>query len=287
MKKIIPWWLKIIVKIILSRIPVSYRTWEKLGLFQHGYMEDGTYALQVFEQHFKQSGLVRKGDFTGLELGPGDSVISALIAKEHGATKTYLVDTGFYATNDTSSYKKILLSLNEKGLEIEDFPESCSFTEMLNHYNGRYLVNGLESLKSIPGESIDFVWSQAVLEHVRLHEFDECMQEFYRILKQDGVCSHRIDLKDHLASGLNNLRFSNQVWESDFMAKSGFYTNRIRFSDMKIRFGKAGFLVEVLNTDRWENSPIAKKKLSSVFSELSDDELLISGFNVLLRKSDL
>jgi hypothetical protein len=26
---------------------------------------------------------------------------------------------------------------------------------------------------------------------------------------------------------LNNLRFSERIWESEFMAKSGFYTNRI------------------------------------------------------------
>ena len=284
MKKSIPWWLKILIKIVLSRIPVSYRTWEKIGLFQHGYMEDGSYALQVFEQHYQRTGLTSGNEFTGLELGPGDSVISALIARGYGATKTYLVDTGSYAVIDSATYKKLLHSLNHQGLEIEDFPDDCSFSEMLNHYGGNYLINGLESLKSIPDQCIDFTWSQAVLEHIRLHEFDQSMQELYRILKQNGVSSHRIDLKDHLAYGLNNLRFSERIWESEMMAKSGFYTNRIRFSDMIQRFERAGFNVEILNIDRWQKLPVPKEKMSRAFSELPEEELLISGFDVTLRK---
>lgn len=284
MKKSIPWWLKILIKIVLSRIPVSYRTWEKIGLFQHGYMEDGSYALQVFEQHYQRTGLTRGKEFTGLELGPGDSVISALIARGYGATKTYLVDTGSYAVIDSATYKKLLHSLNNKGLEIEDFPDDCSFSEMLNHYGGNYLINGLESLKSIPDQCIDFTWSQAVLEHIRLNEFDQSMQELYRILKQDGVSSHRIDLKDHLAYGLNNLRFSERIWESEMMAKSGFYTNRIRFSDMIQRFERTGFSVEIVNIDRWQKLPVPREKMSPVFSELPEEELLISGFDVILRK---
>ncbi len=284
MKKMIPWWLKIIVKIVLSRIPVSYRTWEKIGIFQHGRMEDGTYALQIFERHFERSGRIKGDDFTGLELGPGDSVISVLIAQGYGASKTYLVDVGFDAVSEIEPYKKSLYLFNEKGLEIDDFPDSYTFDEMLSHYDGKYLINGLDSLKSIPDQCVDFVWSQAVLEHVRLHEFDESMQEIHRILKQGGVCSHTVDLKDHLAYGLNNLRFSERIWESDFMVKSGFYTNRIRFSDMVKRFKNAGFKVQILDTYRWESLPVAKKKMYSDFSELSDEELLVSEFDVILKK---
>ena len=34
-------------------------------------------------------------------------------------------------------------------------------------------------------------------------------------------------------SSLNNLRFNEYIWNSDIIVKSGFYTNRIRFEEMK------------------------------------------------------
>jgi len=46
------------------------------------------------------------------------------------------------------------------------------------------------------------------------------------------MCSHRVDLRDHFGSALNNLRFSDKKWELDWIANSGFYTNRIRLQEM-------------------------------------------------------
>jgi len=41
------------------------------------------------------------------------------------------------------------------------------------------------------------------------------------------------------------MRFSTQAWESPLMAQSGFYTNRLRFSEMLNIFKEAGFRTEV------------------------------------------
>lgn len=282
MKQAIPWWAKIGVKILLARTPVSYRLWEKMGLFVHGYMNDPSYAVRIFQEHFKRVQLSKVEQFTVLELGPGDSVLSALVARAHGASKCYLVDSGEYANRDIDIYRTAVEVLQGMGLSIEKVPVDTDFDSMLEYYRGNYLVEGLRSLRSIPDNSVDFIWSQAVLEHVRLHDFDETMHELKRILGKDGVMSHRIDLKDHLATSLNNLRFSKRIWESDFMAKSGFYTNRIRAADMTQRFKKAGFGVNIVKIDRWESVPVSRKKLASEFSSLSDDELRISGFDVIL-----
>jgi SAM-dependent methyltransferase len=146
-----------------------------------------------------------------------------------------------------------------------------------------YLTGGLESLRVLSDKSIDFVWSQAVLEHFRRGEFADYCREMARVLRPGGVCSHRIDLKDHLGGSLNNLRFQDAIWESKFMATSGFYTNRIRYSEMLQAFKDAGFRVEVQNVDRWSELPIARKKLSPPFREMPVEELLVKGFDVVLR----
>jgi predicted SAM-dependent methyltransferase len=139
-------------------------------------------------------------------------------------------------------------------------------------------------LRAIPDTSVDFVWSQAVLEHIRLHEFDEMLAELHRIVRPGGILSHRIDLKDHLGGALNNMRIPGRFWEAEWMARSGFYTNRITFKNMIHRFELAGFKVDILHTDRWDRLPTPRQKMAAEFSAIPDDELLVSGFDVLLRR---
>lgn len=96
-------------------------------------------------------------------------------------------------------------------------------------------------MKSITDKSVDLVFSQAVLEHLRLEQLNSIIKETYRILKPGGCASHRINLKDHLGGGLDNLRFSKRTWESNFIATSGVYTNRLRASEITGIFREVGF----------------------------------------------
>jgi hypothetical protein len=109
------------------------------------------------------------------------------------------------------------------------------------------------------------------------------MKEVRRILAPGGVCSHRVDLKDHLGGALNNMRVSSRQWEKDWMANSGFYTNRLRFSEMLNLFREAGFQCEVLRVERWGVPPLERRSMAAEFRQLSDDDLLVQGFDVLLR----
>lgn len=285
MKKFFPWWAKIIIKIILSRIPLHYGFFAKIGVFRHGKMDDAGYALQVFRRHFDRAQFSRKeGGFVALELGPGDSLISAIIANAYGASKCYMVDTGNFAVDDIEFYRHLIENLQSTGIDAGKADRCVSTKELLEQVGGIYWTDGLQSLRSIPDNSVDFIWSQAVLEHIRLSGFDEILNELFRILGPHGIASHRIDLQDHLGGSLNNLRFSTKLWEADWMAQSGFYTNRIRYPDMLERFEYAGFDLDVMQVDKWDHLPVPREKISREFLGFSDDELCISGFDVLLRK---
>jgi len=135
----------------------------------------------------------------------------------------------------------------------------------------------------IPDQSVDFIWSQAVLEHISLDEVQGYLAEMRRVLSDSGVISHRIDLRDHLGGGLNNLRFSRKLWESELFKNSGFYTNRIRFDDWKQLFVNAGFVIKQLNTEQWSKLPISIRSMDADFRELPQECLLISGFDVVLE----
>lgn len=249
-------------------------------------MEQPEYAYQVFRSHYGRAPFGRKGQsFVGLEIGPGDSLFSALCAYAVGAQHTYLVDSGHFAREDAGSYRNMAAFLARQGLAPPDLSRAASLTDVLSASRAEYGSRGIESLRTIPDGCVDFIWSHAVLEHIRLGEFENFLRETFRILRPDGVCSHRVDLTDHLGGALNNLRFSQSAWESDWMAGSGFYTNRLRFSQMTELFSRIGYTVEILNIDRWQRLPTPHSRMSQEFREMQEEDLRVFAFDVLLRKS--
>ncbi len=93
------WRLKILIKIILSKLPLNYGFWRKIGLFRLGSMGQGDYALKIFSIHTERAypdGMTE--GLTCLELGPGDSIATALVANAFGADQVYLIDTGTSAS---------------------------------------------------------------------------------------------------------------------------------------------------------------------------------------------
>jgi hypothetical protein len=282
MKELIPWWARIGAKLVLSRLPASYGVWRKLNLFAHGAMDQADYAVHVFQKHFARARRFGGRGFVALELGPGDSLSSAIMAAAHGATHTHLVDVGQFATRDLAVYRDLASHVRAKGMRPPDLERVRDIPGLLEVCHATYHTHGLESMRSIPSESVDFIWSHAVLEHLRRHEFADLMREMRRVLRLQGVCSHQVDLQDHLGGALNHMRISSRWWEADWMAQSGFYTNRLPMSEMLQIFEFAGFTVEVMATERWESLPTPRAALAAEFRTRDTQELLVKGFEVLL-----
>ena len=277
MRQRIPWQGKIAAKLVLSRIPVSYRNWASLGLFKHGAMADPAYAEKIFNLHLKEA-FGENGPAKGLtflEMGTGDSAASAVLAAAWGAAHTYLLDVGNFATKDMDFYRAL------PGTKLDDIPD---FTSLLEACHADYLTEGLRSFKTLPDNSVDYAWSHATLEHVRKSEFDETMAELYRVMKPGGIVSHNIDFKDHLGGALNNLRFREKTWEAEWMASSGFYTNRLRPFEMLDSFGKAGFIIERMAKGKWDTLPTPRIRMAVPFCDQPEDELLTRSMSVLLKK---
>ena len=270
------WILKIILKIIFSRLKIPYSVWKKLNIFKHGQMETFEYSRKIFESHFNEMRRIRKIDNPVImEIGPGDSLFSMIYSRKFSAEKFYFLDVGSFANTNIMLYSKL-----QKQLEKENYfsfkpkKNHKTFEDVLESYNTRYFVSGIESLKKLKENSIDYIFSHSVLEHVRKHELNELIKEMYRVLKPNGVISHNINYKDHLDESLNNLRFSEKLWESTFFAESGFYTNRIPAVEMHNYFKKNGFNLIEENFGRWEKLPIKRSSLSKEFRCFTDDELM-------------
>ena len=280
----VPWQLKLAAKVILARVPVSHRFLSHAGIFNLGGMEDPKYAVEVFRRHFQNAVFGRKDQsFVALELGPGDSVSSAVIASALGASASYAVDVGPFAVKETEHYRQLEEYLRANGLNPPSLENCSNLSEILTVCNGRYLFNGVVSLRNIPTGSVDFIFSHSVLQHVRRKDFMPLLGELRRIQRPDGVSSHTVSITDILGGNLNDLRFSQKTWESDLMANSGFYTNRIRYNEFLQDFRDAGFVPQVYRTARWENLPTPRSKMAPEFASLPESDLQVSGFDVYLH----
>lgn len=293
LRRNVPWWARIAAKIVMARLPVPYRFWKRLRLFEHGTMDRPAIALSTLLEHARTAGLidtsqapprfVKREDFAMLEIGPGDSMASGIAAHALGARRTVLIDAGDYATREPSHYDAILAHLAERGYSIPRPNGPDNIAALLDACTVRYFTQGVDSLAKIPSSSIDFCFSNAVLEHIAKAEFERLAREMQRVLRPNGVCVHRVDFMDHLGGGLNNLRFREQTWEGPLFAKSGFYTNRIRPMAMRELFEAAGFHCEVTRAERWPVVPIDRRALAQPFQSLPDEELRILGMDLRLR----
>ena len=272
-RKKIPWYVKFSIKIVRGSIPINYDFFAGLGLFRHGKMDNADYAISVFEKHFPDANEIPQFPFVFLEMGPGDSLFSGIIASSKGAKESYLIDSGDYITKDISKYLKLIEKLfgsdfikNKKFETIDDVKKEFNIIQM---------TEGVASLKKLPANLIDLSFSNACLEHVYAGEVCDFFVELKRVSKANAISSHCIDFKDHLAYSLNNLRFSKEFWEKELVKKSGIYTNRMRFPDMKHAAEAAGFQCRVTSLDKWTDLPISTSKMNMDFRNYKKEDLLV------------
>lgn len=278
------WALKITAKLLLARLPVPYTYWKAIGVFRHGGMDSSDYPLKIFRLHMDRA--YPHGLPTGasiLELGPGDSIASAIIGAAFGTRHAHLVDVGDFANKDASFYRSLVAGLVEHGLDVPDLSNAVSFDDILRACNAEYHTGGLASLRRVPSGSVDFAWSHSVLKHVREHQLAEVLMELRRILKPGAYASHNIDFQDHLGGALNNLRFPKWMWESHLFVHSGFYTNRIPAVTMHAMFKAAGFAIVRDGFGRWPALPTPREAMHGDFDHYTDEELSIRTSHVLLR----
>ena len=283
-KQLIPWQLKIFIKIVFSQLGIDYSFLQKYKFVRHGKMDQVEYALKIFQEHILSMG-INLNDLKGktiLELGPGDSITTALIASSYGA-RAILIDSHSAAIKDIKFYKHLALKLKAYDINVIDLSIVSSFEEILSILDSEYYVHGINSFSEIQSNTIDYIFSQAVLEHIRKKDFSKLMDENRRVIKDFGLISHSVDLKDHLSYALNNLRFSESIWESEFMSQASFYTNRIGFDEMIRRFNSAKFNVDLKMVKRWDKLPTPRKRMALPFKNLSEENLLVSEFKVLLK----
>ncbi len=279
----IPWWAKIGAKVVLSRLPVPHALWSRLNIFRHSYSSGATEQLV----RTAEARIAWFRDRTGrvphtvLELGPGEITTSAPIYKALGVARTIFVDVGDYGTNDVTAYARVAEAAAVRGLAPPDLRDAADRAQVFARCGVTYCVSGLADLRALPDASVDLVLSVAVIEHIRRHELAPTFAELRRIMKPDGLAWHAIDFQDHLGGKLANLRFAPALWESEWMARSGFYTNRASASQVIGLLRQSGLEVGIEERSLWPEPPIARRQMArDLHDDWSDEDLRICSMRV-------
>jgi SAM-dependent methyltransferase len=139
--------------------------------------------------------------------------------------------------------------------------------------------------------SIDCITSTDTLEHIPVQDMLGILNECYRILRDDGLMSFRIDYQDHYAyfdhniSVYNFLQYSDKAWI--WYSPELHYQNRLRHRDYMDLFQKSGF--EVISERRRDGAEIdlqtiSRLSLDAKHSAYSLPELAVRGALVVMRK---
>ncbi len=246
------------------------------------------------------------------ELGPGDSIGVGLAALLCGAERYVALDIFPYTQHERwLAMLEDLIDLFARRAPVPDDREFPSIRPRLERYDyPQYLQDGarldaarLHQLRKDIGasgservryicpwfdaaqvrrESIDLIFSQAVMEHVT--NLEEAYRASFEWLKAGGLASHIIDFRSHGVSEAWNghWRYPQRLWRLA-VARREFTMNREPLSTHLDLARRAGFeIVHCQKEVRGDGLP--RQRLARPFRDLTDEDHRVSGTHLILRK---
>lgn len=163
-----------------------------------------------------------------------------------------------------------------------------STQELDDRFGIRYIAPCDASDTGLPSDSVDFVSSTGVLQHVPEQQLRPILEECRRLLRPSGVLSCHIDMQDgfaefdHTLSQYNFLKFSDRTWA--LVNSPFYYQNRLRARDYVALVKGAGFDV-VEREDHWPSAEqvaqLRKLRLASRLRTYSIEEVAVIQMSVV------
>ena len=136
--------------------------------------------------------------------------------------------------------------------------------------------------QSLDSESIDMIFSQAVLEHVE--NLEDTYEVMFRLLKKGGIMSHQIGFNSHGVSDFWNGQwsYSDFVWKL-IKSNKPYLINREPLSAHIDLLKKCGFKT-VFVLSETDTKGINRGQLAKRFKFISDEDLITSCAHVISLK---
>jgi len=129
---------------------------------------------------------------------------------------------------------------------IERIAAAKTFQDLCNIIQLTYLAPCDAANTALDAGSFDIHFSYTVCEHIAASDMVDILVEAGRLVSDNGVCAHHIDLSDHFSHGngnslspINFLQFSEAEWSRIGPSRFG-YQNRLREPDYQAAYRTAG-----------------------------------------------
>jgi len=270
------------------------------------------YCYSVFMRHriiAARYGL-EKTPCSVAELGPGDSLGIGLMAILTGSERYYAIDAVRHASSSTNlavfdelvallrnrtpipfggDYAEIRPELDNYEFPHAVFDESSldaalspgrleKVRQSLSTENTGGTIQYLApfgEMNVIPPESIDWVFSQAVMEHV--DDPRETYRQCYRCLNPGAVMTHQIDFRCHETAPEWNGHWKYPQWLWSLMrGRRPWFVNRLPYSTHRQMHQDAGFTI-LADVPQIKEGGISRNQLTGDFKFLSDADLRTAG----------
>ena len=256
------WKTRLLLRSVLPLLPFqkSLRSLKRRFTSINEENTDGVLRfICIMTRQLQADGFVFDGK-TALELGTGWEPQIPLILKLAGCGRVMTVD--LHRLLDITSCRRTVEFLKKRSDKIitELGIESDAFNHYLNGIAFDTVSTFLESAAidylspcdarrlSQPGNSVDLIVSNNVLEHIPPQIIEEIFREFHRVLRPGGMMAHTIDNCDHWTYGdrsiscVNFLQFEDDEWKR-LQYNPIDFQNRLRHFEYLKMFADAGFTV--------------------------------------------
>lgn len=175
-----------------------------------------------------------------VEIGPGPNFGTQLLLASMGS-KVTLADR-FLSRFDPDYHPKLYAEV-AKQWDGPDHELKAAISGGHEATSLRFVAEPAENMKSIADTSIDFVYSNAVLEHVS--DIGAVTSELARITKPGGSGTHQIDWRDHrdFSRPLEHLVMEEALFQDLAPPLAYEFGNRLRMIEYRAHFEASGFSV--------------------------------------------
>ncbi len=294
------WVLKAIIQKLISWLPNSHKVnfWFQKNItkgvrLSDDYFGDKLVHAQDHLKHFRTH--LPQGQFTTLELGTGWYPVVPIAMYLAGAKNCTSIDLNSLMTKESfgqtiEKYQQWFKAGKLEHLKDYFLPErisqlkkikvaDASYETLLVIFNFEYRVGDAQDLQD-EDETYDLIHSNNVFEHVHAGVLRNILIEFKRVLKQNGLMSHFIDMSDHFAhldnsiTIYNFLRFSPEAWrriDNDVQPQ-----NRWRLSDYEELYQQLELHISAKDLRPGRIDDLEKIELADCFRTKTKEDLAVS-----------
>lgn len=257
--------------------------------------ENLTHIIEHFEEYTSE--FISPSSFfrekVVLEIGPGVSCGMSLYFLARGSKKVVMVDREhrFFLDKKDELVVKDLCDYLENTYGATDI-----YSKAFEINNSRLILNP-KSLEAhyggitnvpLPDSSVDFIFSNAVMEHVS--DVEVAFAEMNRLLKPGSYMAHNVDLRVHgpikKTSPLAHLQYADWEWKL-LTARKMSYINRLRRSDFEKLLNKTNFeLLHMKNNDEATDEYIdeIRSQFINKFREMDVKDIKTLGISIVAKK---